>query len=185
MSTKFENETELTRAIGELPKAVAPRRDLWPGIDKRLTDRAEPENEAARSGGWRYQALAAAVVVAFAAGILTGRQWSVDAPVPESGPLSANRALMAAAQASEREYQAAFRQYIPVGSAQAVLGQQAVENIEQSWQELLQAEAALLEALEEHPENSYLNQRLLDLRSQQLAFMKQLATLDQFSRRKT
>ena len=50
--------------------------------------------------------------------------------------------------------------------------------------ELQQAEAALLAALREFPENIYLNRKLLDLRSMQLGFMKQLATLDQFSRRK-
>ena len=72
-----------------------------------------------------------------------------------------------------------------VHPAREFLGQQAVQNIEGSWFELQQAETALLTALEEHPKNSYLNQKLLDLRAQQLEFMKQLAMLDQFSRRKT
>ena len=93
--------------------------------------------------------------------------------------------MLAATEATEREYQAAFREFIPVGASRAVLEMQTVQKIEQSWAELQQAETALLSALHEYPENPFLNQKLLDLRSQQLAFMQQLATLDQYSRRRT
>jgi hypothetical protein len=183
MSGKYRNDTDLARAIGDLPRAIPPARDLWPDIEQKLPDRSVATVN--RKPGWYRQALAAAVVAAFAAGILLGRQMGAGAPGGEPPPELANRALMAATQASEREYLAAFRQFIPVGGSQAVLGQQAVDNIEASWLDLQQAETALMAALEEHPENIYLNQRLLDLRARQLEFLQQLATLDQFSRRKT
>jgi hypothetical protein len=184
MSNKFGNETELVAAIRELPGSLAPRRDLWPDISARLPDRAGGAVAGEGGQGWRRQALAASLAIAFAAGILLGRQIATEPPgEPMNAP--ANLALLATLQASEREYQAAFRQFIPVGAAQGMLESQAIEHIENSWLELQQAETALLAALEQHPENTYLNQRLLDLRAQQLGFMKQIATLDQFSRRKT
>ncbi len=46
-------------------------------------------------------------------------------------------------------------------------------------------EAALLAALAEHPEDAFLNRRLLELRRQQLEFMKQLAMADMDERRST
>lgn len=130
------------------------------------------------------RALAASVAVAFVAGLMFGRQESFSPPQP-STEVSASLAMLAATEATEREYQAAFREFIPVGTARSVLKSETIQNIEQSWVELQQAETALLAALHEYPGNSFLNQKLLDLRSQQLGFMQQLAVLDQFSRRRT
>ncbi len=185
MNENFRTEAELVSAIRELPKGVSPERDLWPEISDQLAEPAAGPSRARPGFTWPRQALAAALVIAFGAGILLGRQLG-DSSDP-AGPMSAasNLALVGAMHASEREYQAAFRQFIPVGNFQSMLGPQAVDNIAGSWSELQQAETALLAALEEHPENAYLNQRLLGLRAQQLQFMKQLATLDQFSRRNT
>jgi len=73
------------------------------------------------------------------AGILLGRQLQDGVPSDGQGPLPASRALIAATQASEREYQAAFRQFTPIDSAHVALGPQAVQSIEGSWQELQQA----------------------------------------------
>lgn len=184
MSRSHQDETRLTEAIRALPKAIQPARDLWPGIEGRLPERSARQSPAAStSPGWHRQALAAAVVLAFAAGILLGRQSGQE---PGVAPVAApNLALRVAMQATEKEYQAAFRQFIPVGTARGLLETQAIQSIEQSWQEMQQAEAALFAALEQHPDNTYLNQRLLDLRAQQLGFMQQLATLDRFSRRNT
>jgi hypothetical protein len=181
MSKRIKTDKELADAIGALPAAVEPERDLWPGISARLG--AVSGTESARQGGWRHQALAASVAVAFVAGLMFGRQMG-ESELEPAGPAGMQTAMLAAMQASEREYQAAFREFIPVGSANTLLSSQTIENIESSWAEMQQAESALQIALSEYPENTYLNQKLLDLRAQQLDFMKQLATLDQFSRRK-
>jgi len=88
-----------------------------------------------------------------------------------------------ALQAGEREYHAAFREFVSIGSSRAVLQTDTIESIKSSWHELQMAESALLAALQDYPENTYLNHKLLDLRAQQLGFMQQLAMLDQYSRR--
>lgn len=185
MSDRFGNDDELVRSVGELPRSIPPRRDLWPDIEARLPGRgtAAVAPEGASTAPLGY-ALAASVVIAFAAGVLLGRQMEPGVPGPR-GDGQANVAWRGAMHATELEYRAAFRQFIPVGAAQSILAAQAVANIENSWLEFQQAEAALLAALAERPDNTYLNQKLLDLRAQQLEFMQQLATLDQFSRRKT
>lgn len=183
MNDRIKNERELVDAIHELPKAMPPRRDLWPSIAQRLG--AQGVESAAGDSGprWRYRALAASVAIAFTAGLLIGRQTGVgdlDPAQPVADP-----SMLAALEASEREYQAAFREFIPVGVSAAMLDSDELQKIEGSWSDFQQAEAALMAAIREYPENTYLNQKLLDLRAQQLGFLKQLATLDQASRRKT
>jgi len=187
--TKPNESSEPLAAVAALPKAVKPGRDLWPDIEARLRPRnlAAPES---RRPAWLHQALAAAVVGAFAVGLLLGRQVG---PQPEptaeleasQSAVPSSMALQAAVQITEREYQAAFREFIPVGARSTLLGPDAVRSIEGGWQEIQHAEAALLAALADRPDDQYLNHKLLDLRSQQLAFMQQLAMLDQFGRRKT
>jgi len=184
MNRKFTDETELAGAIGGLPDSIEPQHDLWPGIASRLSVRQGRTGSARTTPVWRRHALAASLAVAFATGILFGRQMGQE-EIPQADLPAGDLAMVAALQASEREYHAAFRQFIPVGEARPMLETQAVQNIENSWFELQQAESALLAALHEYPENTYLNEKLLDLRAQQLGFMQQLAMLDQFSRRKT
>ncbi|NIP16943.1 MAG: hypothetical protein GWM87_01360 [Xanthomonadales bacterium] len=182
MNTRSRDEQDLVNAIHGLPRSMKPGRDLWPGILARLGAGGERSGE--RLPGWRWQALAASLALVFAAGVMLGRQMEQEA-LPYDGPQTAGLAMLAALEASEREYQAAFREFIPVGAARPMLEAQAVENIENSWFEIQQAESALLAALNEYPDNPFLNQKLMDLRAQQLGFMQQLAMLDQFSRRKT
>jgi len=182
-SKPITNDHELVAAIHKLPGSINPVRDLWPGIARRIAGSMSQGSHGSNTFSWRNQALAASVVLAFAAGLMFGRQMGSGdlSPADAIAPDLAMRAML---EASEREYQAAFREFIPIGAARVMLETQAVENIEGSWSELQQAEAALMTALHDYPDNVYLNQKLRDLRAQQLGFMKQLATLDQFSRRK-
>lgn len=182
-SKQHYTEDQLVEAIHGLPKSITPPGDPWPGVAAGIS----AANSHGRSGGrgmrWGHQALAASVVIAFVAGLMFGRQIGDEAGAPMSSE-SVDFAMRAALEASEREYQAAFREFIPVGTSKSFLATEAVENIESSWAEMQQAERALVDALKDYPDNQYLNQKLLDLRAQQLGFMRQLATLDQFSRRK-
>lgn len=182
MNNPVNSEQELRKAIHDLPVSLHPERDLWPGIARRLTAH-EPRRQADSGSAWRHQAIAASVAIAFVAGLLFGQKMG-PAEQQSGETLPPNLAMQATMKASEREYQAAFREFIAVGAATTLLETQAVENIENSRAELQQAESALLAALRDYPENFYLNQKLLDLRAQQLGFMKQMAMLDQFSRRK-
>jgi hypothetical protein len=183
MNKAFDKDARLISAIRQLPRGMRPGRDLWPGIASRL---APATNDRARVAGrrwWRSGALAASLAVAVAVGMLLGRQQGSS--VPESGDGAAyGLPLQVALEVGEREYQAAFREFLPVTGAGPLLALEALENVESSWVELRQVESALQAALHEYPEDAYLNRKLLDLRAQQLGFMKQMAVLDQYSRRR-
>jgi hypothetical protein len=171
-------DAQLLDRLHGLPRERQAARDLWPDIEARLTPR-----DAVRRPRWRVPAIAAALVTAFLAGVLFERQQPV-APTPQANP-SGLVSMQAALQASEREYQAAFRAFVPVGRDPALLDPQAVDDIEASWEQFREAEAALLAALAEHPGNAFLAERLMGLRARQLDFMQQLYMLDQNSRRDT
>ena len=87
--------------------------------------------------------------------------------------------------ASELEYQAAFREFISVGESREYLPQQDVERLIAGWADLNGAETALTNAMRDNPGNSFLSAKMLELRSRQLDFLKQVASLDQNSRRTT
>lgn len=178
MNDLLDKDTREVPGIRQLPRTIRPGRDLWPDIAGRLGPA-----EGRDRGGWKLRALAASVAVAFVVGLLLGRQLN-EATQETTAPTWSSLAMQAALEASEREYRAAFREFMPVNTAGSELETRVVDSIENSWTELQQAESALQAALQEHPGNIYLNQKLLDLRSQQLDFMKQMAMLDQFSRRK-
>lgn len=182
MNDRIKDEKHLVETLNRLPREIEPGNDVWRSIERRL-DRA-PESAATSSQRWPMRALAASVAVAFVAGLMFGRQVGVT-PSQPAAQSPASLSMLAATEATEREYQAAFREFIPVGSAREVLQAETILKIEQSWADMQQTETALLAALHEYPENPFLNQKLLDLRSQQLGFMQQLATLDQVSRRRT
>ncbi len=184
MNRKIGNDEELRAALGGLPRDITPGRELWPEISARLTAAPGGRHRTAVRSAWPGLAAAASVAIAFAFGLLFGRFIGPDDGL--AVPAEARSvAMLAALEASEREYYAAFREFIPLGAARELLTEQERFNIEAGWLDLQQAESALLAALAEHPGNPFLNQKLLDLRAQQLEFMRQLATLDQFSRRRT
>ena len=184
MTKQISSDKQLAGELGKLPKEITPRRDLWPDIEAKLNSRAGDNFKNTKFGAWRSHAVAATVLVAFAAGMMLGRQTGMQSTSPAQMP-APDYALIGALAASEREYQAAFREFIPVGYARPYLADDELESIEHSWGDLRQAETALLSALQEYPDHPFLNQRLLGLRGQQLDFMKQLAMLDQNTRRNT
>jgi hypothetical protein len=180
------NEQRLLKQLAELPREMAPEHDVWPRISGRI-DRLER-----RSNRWWPQAVAASVLVAFVAGLMLGRQWDVPLVPEGAGPGNASRAEFAGTTdiagslvASEREYQAAFREFITVGRSRDSLPLETVEKIEIGWNDLREAEIALMTALRDNPDNLFLNAKMMDLRARQLEFLKQIAMLDRNSRRTT
>jgi hypothetical protein len=177
-------ESELKGAIGSLPRSIGPPRDLWPGIEARLGAAEAPADEHGRWRGRQWPAMAAGVMLALAAGIIIGRGM-VEAPAgPDTYPV-AQYAMAGGIETAEREYQAAFRELVPLDYSGLRLHGEEPDALRASWEDMLQAESAILSALEQHPSNSYLNEKLLDLRAQQLQFVKQLALLEQNDWRKT
>ena len=183
------NEQELNKAISGLPREFPPERDLWPGIEARLDERHEA---AALTPSRRWPlALAASVVLAFSAGLLSGRLMGPGDGVEQvSGTEFAMKPtpglmFQAALMESELEYQAAFREFIPVGYAKGRFDEAVLASIENAWSDLQQQESDLLSALKANPGNAYLGQTLLGLRARQLEFLRQMAGLDQTSWRTT
>jgi len=185
------SEQELLDRLGALPREITPDRDAWPAIAKRIgqEDSSYPQQSSSR---WWIHAVAASVAVVFIAGVLVGRQWDTAPASAQPGFGLANQAqavlpggLAGALTASELEYQAAFREFIAIGKSRENLPQQAVVNLTAGWAELSEAETALADALRSNPGNSFLSAKMLELRSRQLNFLKQIASLDQNNRRTT
>ena len=176
------NESEFNSAIGSLPRKIKPQRDLWPEINSRLEPREVSTEPRALSRSWRMPAMAAAVLLALTSGIFIGR--GLESPSPEQLSIL-EYALAGSIQNTEREYQAAFQELVPLDYSGMQLAGDDPESIRGSWQELQKAETSLLAALREYPANLFLNEKLMDLRSQQLQFVKQMVLLEQNNWRRT
>lgn len=184
------SEAELVRRLGELPGRVEPRNDPWPQILSRI----RAGDKGRTSAGATWFRLAAAVVLAFSLGIFLGSAWQVSSPVTSpaaqtvqpstnDGGFDSTPGLGAAVAGAEREYQAAFREFVKIGRSVPELKPATLDAIERDWREMLDAESALSAALEQYPNNPWLNKRMLELRERQLSMLKQLAGLDRTSRR--
>ena len=185
------SEKELTGRLARLPREISPEHDPWPEISARIEQAGSPAIRGRSERVWWVRSVAAVAVIAIVAGLLFSMQAN-RLPVPGQGPVqqadengSGQGSMAGFLAASEAEYLAAFREFIPLGHSRAVLPLQTVEKIEMGWADLLNAETALAAALEEHPNDPFLNERMLELRARQLGFLKQLATLDSSNRRMT
>jgi len=177
-------EFELHSAIGSLPRDIKPGRDLWPAIESRLETAENGLQQPRRARSWYMPAMAAAVLLALTTGIFIGRGLELR-PGSETAQFAPHVALTGAVEAAEREYQAAFRELVPLEYSGLRLQGEDPDALRKSWEDLLQAESSLLLALQQYPSNVYLNEKLLDLRAQQLQFVKQLAMLEQNDWRST
>jgi len=177
-------ETELTNAIGALPRSMKPQRDLWPGISDRLGTVERESGEQYKAPFWRTPAMAAAVLLALATGIFIGRGMEPGAAGQMLETVE-EYALIGTVKATELEYQAAFSELVPLDYSGLRLEGEEPDALRASWDALLQAETSLLAALQQYPSDIYLNGKLLDLRSQQLQFVKRLALLEQNNWRRT
>lgn len=186
------DEQELLRLIADLPREIRPQNDPWMAISARI---ARPRNQQSSRRFFRgrmIQAAAASLVLALMLGLLLGPRLTETPPetvgdVAQKNASSGRRAypLPAILEASEAEYQAAFREFITVGQARPSLSLRTIETIETGWADLRAAENALGVALAANPNDLFLRDRLLELRARQLGFLQQLAWLDQNNRRLT
>jgi hypothetical protein len=177
-------ETELQNAIGSLPRSMKPPRDLWPAINARLETTESTGGGIHEAPFWRMPAMAAAVLLALATGIFIGRGMDTGSPGQLTETMQ-QYALVGTVQATELEYQAAFSELVPLDYSGYRLKGEEPDALRDSWEALLRTETSLLAALQQYPSNIFLNEKLLDLRSQQLQFIKQLALLEQNNWRRT
>ncbi len=167
-----------------MPRSIKPQRDLWPGISKRLVTAGKHDDVSNNVSFWHKPAMAAAVLVALTTGIFIGRGMDT-VPAGQTSQSVLEYALIGTVRATEREYQAAFSELVPLDYSGMRLEGEEPDALRGSWEDLQQAETSLLAALAQYPSNIYLNGKLLDLRSQQLQFIKQLALLEQNNWRRT
>ncbi len=205
-------ESELQGAIDSLPRSIRPQRDLWPAISNRIVMDEKAGKAPYRTPFWRTPAMAAAILLALTGGIFIGRgmngpgQLLDRLPVAQASLSTGSRshllspstgpgvqtgqsvleyALVGTVAATEREYQAAFRELVPLDYSGLRLEGEQPDALRGSWKDLQQVESSLLAALAQYPLDIYLNEKLLDLRSQQLQFVKRLAMLEQNDWRRT
>jgi len=176
------NEIELKQTIKSLPRQIMPEDDLWAGIKGRLEPRESEQNKHTARQRWLLPAIAASLLVALTSGIFIGR--GLDAPGLDQ-PSVKDYVLAGSTRNAEREFQAAFQELIPLNYSGMQLAGDNPEALRGSWNDMQEAESSLLAALKQYPSNSFLNERLIDLRSQQLQFVKQLALLEQNNWRRT
>lgn len=175
-------ESELQNAIESLPGSIKPRRDLWPKISSQLDSNTGHVSPRSATPSWRTPAIAAAVLLALTTGIFIGRGFDAASP----GQMSVLEYTLAGTiEATEREYQAAFKELVPLDYSGMRLAGGDPGSIRSSWDEMQKAESALLAALREYPADIFLAGKLLDLRSQQLQFVKQMVLLEQNNWRRT
>jgi hypothetical protein len=182
-----EEDTLIAKA-GELPKDVAPARDLWPGIEARLGE--EARLPAPRAFGWP-SALAAGFLVAAVSALLTWSLLREPAPVADTMAGSAAPAQfvpvnygpnsgIGAAQLAARdellpEFRHRFAELAPATQA-IVLKNLAV--IQQAADEIDAALAA-------DPASGLLNEMLVGAYRQELGLYSRVVTAGDGSPRRT
>ena len=78
MSENRMNESEFVKKLKSLPRSIRPQRDLWPGIEDRLSPGSYGFGSGSAVSNWRMPAMAAAVFAALTTGIFIGRGMSPD-----------------------------------------------------------------------------------------------------------
>jgi len=196
MSPKMD-EKELLSNIAELPREISPARDPWPGIAAAIEILPARAGSVKPAANWWLRAVAASLVLAFAAGLVLKSPFNED--TSSTKVLVSSEAGSAALEAAafgdsnvpgllstvDAEYLAAFREFISVEDSHNSLAPQTIEKIELGWADLRVTEEALAVALEKNPGDRFLNERMLELRARQLGFLKQLVSLDRNNRRLT
>lgn len=182
------NDQQLLRNLSRLPREIPPRVDPWPAIEARISRPQWVGTSRLAGSQWLMRAAAAVMVIGLAVGMIMGPRWAIG-PEPQRSVI-ADRGGAAAVglpiglAGSEAEYQAAFREFIGVGQSRSALSQQTIDHIATGWADLRAVEFAVTRALANDPHNRFLNDRMLELRARQLAFLRQLASLDQSNRRR-
>ena len=174
----------LQTAAQDLPHAMTPARDLWPGIAERI------EADPARTGGnivrfrsaW-VQFLTAAAVIALIAGALFSIEGvQVHAPTTDDGPTAVNLINQGNVSASfvevEAEYRAAKAELQEAfNAARAELSPETAAAIESSLASIDAAATDIRLALADEPGNPRLERLLIAVYQQELNALEQVVRL--------
>lgn len=191
------SEKELLNRLADLPREMTPVNDQWPAIYAAIEYSSSGSGTTGHGARWWLRAVAASMVLALAAGLLLQPLLKDEMPasdlVVSSAPLpgsvldsgSGNGRAPRLHSMIDAEYVAAFREFVSAEDSPGALAAQTVEKIEMGWADLRMTEEALVVALEQNPDDLFLNERMLELRARQLGFLKQIVSLERNNRRLT
>lgn len=190
MKKQSLTEEQLVRQLASLPREIAPVDDVWSGIAGRIVAASAtnwPGNHRSRYGSI---AIAAAVLVSLAAGLIVDRQqkglWHTTPEVVTkrfTDPATGAFHVVEPGTDSELEYRAAFKEFLALNGVHAIPESPDFGPIDLGWDATRQAEVALTAALRNEPGNVFLVERLQALRARQLELLQTIAALELASRR--
>ncbi|MEJ8569492.1 hypothetical protein [Elongatibacter sediminis] len=188
-----EDDRYWREKLGGLPRRLEPPRDPWERIEARISARSPQSGERQRRRAYWPLAAAAVAVAAIGVALLGGRDTPTVALPDESPPVLAGVGYgvpvqapgrASAMQGTEREYRAALREFrgtLESASSGSPIG----VYLDRGWFALSKAEGELATALRRHPDDPYINERLVQLRTRQVEMLRQMASADLASRRQT
>ena len=178
-----EREENLLKELAALQRSRQPEHDAWQQIASRIASKKASEKVDSSTSikpamrGWL--ALAASVLLLVASSVFVMNGSDLSAPSAErTAEAGSDQQFLneigarVLADSLEREYQAAFREFVRLDRAQAWPSANERVAIQQDWQLMLQLEQELQAALEREPENPWLAQRLRKLRAHQLQLLR-------------
>lgn len=178
-----EREENLLKALAALPRSRQPEHDVWQQIASRIVSEKVVEKvdsiKSTRPAMRGWLALAASVLLLVTSTLFVMNVSDSSAPSAQitgeavsDQPFLTEIGARVPADEVEREYQAAFREFVQLDIAQSEPVADEREVIQRDWQLMLQLEQELQAALDREPENPWLVQRLRKLRAHQLQLLR-------------
>lgn len=176
---------QLLAHAAALPRAVAPERDLWPGIARRV-ERERSWSWA--SGGWSPVVLAAAATVAIGlAAVFWGGQGpaarvrtvQIPTPTPEARPAAGTAGLAdPVLAAAERDYEAAANALLEaLQQRRARLQPEDLASVEANLDVIDRALAEVRQALARSPESPELGRMLVSTHRKKVEVLSRVVKL--------
>ena len=184
-------EQEILRKIGLLPRELAPVNDPWLKISARISTISRDRVATRRHARLWPFAVAATALILVATALILGQPQNSLLPRnssslhPARPELAQQYPAAGTSAASEAEYQAAFREFMTSGAAHASPVQPSTEAFGAGWSALRQAEVELQVALNQEPDNQFLNSHMQALRARQLELLQQISAADMAAWRDT
>ena len=185
-----DGENALMRGLAALPKAIRPAHDPWQQISQRIatgqSGRASALQPNPYFAGKTWLALAASVLLVAISSFFLMQSSGIQAPahqpvatMEDQHPAWAASTARWPTSSVEREYQAAFREFVRLDLSQTSVSGNARAAMVQDWELMQQLEQDLLAALEQEPENPLLLDRWMHLRARQLQLLHVIAETGQ------
>lgn len=174
----LHTEEDILRKIDLLPRELAPLNDPWPEISGRIGSISRDRVSTARRARLWPFAVAAMVLLMASTMLISGRPWRTSSPYPALPGLARQNPGATTSAASEAEYHAAFREFMKGDAWRESSLQPSKQVFSAGWGALRQAEVELQVALNQEPDNIFLNSHLHALRARQLELLQQISAAD-------